>query len=198
MSQSSGVVSNLAACQGLCEEEAGCKSITFFHDKWCSHFSTDCTRRKGAPDAISKLYTGPVAVDMVSKESDSDDEYDNEVDFQSLAVDDTAACHTVGKITCPGKPSPAQFEHMIGEGKCVDEPSTKIDGKCDDGPCDNDPESRVCLLAKGKCEVDPDSGAKCIPGNENDPCADCVRTVASGGQAAAVAFTSLLFAVASY
>ena len=200
MSQSSGVVSDLATCQKLCEEEAGCKSITFFHDKWCSHFSTECTRRKSAPEAISKLYTGPVAVDMVSKESDSDDddEYDNEVDFQSLAVDDTAACHTVGKITCPGKPSPAQFEHMIGEGKCVDEPSTKIDGKCDDGPCDNDPESRACLLAKGKCEVDPDSGAKCIPGNENDPCADCVRTVASGGQAAAVAFTFLLFAFVSY
>merc|ERR1712130_394602 len=67
-----------------------------------------------------------------------------------LTIDDTSACHTVGNITCPGNPTPAQFESMIGDGKCVVTESTKIDDMCDDGPCDNDPLSKVCQLAKGK------------------------------------------------
>merc|ERR1712037_892142 len=52
-SQSPGKVSDLAACQKSCENDAGCKSITFFNSGWCSHFSTGCTETKSASKAIS-------------------------------------------------------------------------------------------------------------------------------------------------
>merc|ERR1719174_2342913 len=51
--QSPGKVSDLAACKKSCEDDASCKSITFFLDKWCSHFSTACTRTKVTDNAIS-------------------------------------------------------------------------------------------------------------------------------------------------
>ena len=50
-SQSSGKVSDLAACKKSCEDDAGCKSITYFESGWCSHFSTGCMKRKFAADA---------------------------------------------------------------------------------------------------------------------------------------------------
>ena len=52
--KSSGEVSDLAACQKSCEDQAGCQSITFFEKSgWCSHFSSDCAETKGATKAIS-------------------------------------------------------------------------------------------------------------------------------------------------
>ena len=65
-SQSPGKVSDIAACQKSCENDAGCKSITFFNSGWCSHFSTECTKTKSTNKAISmRLHvaqvTGPVA-----------------------------------------------------------------------------------------------------------------------------------------
>ena len=42
--QSPGKVADLNACKSSCVNDAGCKSITFFKDKWCSHFGTLCTK----------------------------------------------------------------------------------------------------------------------------------------------------------
>merc|ERR1719174_3169246 len=110
-----------------------------------------------------------------------------------LVVDDTARCHTPSSFSCPGTDS--DYEKQVEAGNCKEVESAKIDDMCDDGPCDNDADSLACRMAKAKCLVDPDSGVKCMPGSENDPCADCVRT--SGGEkAAAVTFaSSLLFAL---
>merc|ERR1719181_2499664 len=41
------------------EDDAECRSITYFESGWCSHFSTECTKRKLASDAIAMgLKTG--------------------------------------------------------------------------------------------------------------------------------------------
>ena len=58
MSQSSSQVSDLAACKKSCEDDAGCKSITFFDGGWCSHFSTGCTKTQASSNAISMRLGG--------------------------------------------------------------------------------------------------------------------------------------------
>merc|ERR1719271_182607 len=59
-SESSGKASNLAACQKSCQDDHGCKSITFFNlTKHCSHFSTEClvTKEAAHKDVISMRLT---------------------------------------------------------------------------------------------------------------------------------------------
>merc|ERR1712037_720855 len=92
---------------------------------------------------------------------------------EDLGLDNTAVCHTESKFTCEG--AEKDYENLANAGKCKEVESTKVDKMCDDGPCDNDENSDACKLAKAKCEVDPETGSMCMPGNENDPCADCVR-----------------------
>jgi hypothetical protein len=113
---------------------------------------------------------------------------------EDLGLDNTAVCHTASKFTCPG--AEKDYENEVNTGKCKEVESTKVDKMCDDGPCDNDENSDACKLAKAKCEVDPETGSMCMPGNENDPCADCIRTVSSGN-AVALAFTTLFVGLAS-
>ena len=43
---SSAKQADLAACKKTCEDEANCKSISFFRSGWCSHYSTCCKNRK--------------------------------------------------------------------------------------------------------------------------------------------------------
>jgi len=57
-SQSPGKVSDLATCQKSCEDDSGCKSITFFNSGWCSHFSTECTKTKVTSKAVSMRLSG--------------------------------------------------------------------------------------------------------------------------------------------
>merc|ERR1712032_1046266 len=52
-SQSSSLVKEIDACKKSCEDDSECKSITFFTSGWCSHFITDCTKRKFNGEAIS-------------------------------------------------------------------------------------------------------------------------------------------------
>jgi hypothetical protein len=113
---------------------------------------------------------------------------------QDLGLDNTAVCHTESKFTCPG--AEKDYENKVNAGECKEVESTKVDKMCDDGPCDNDENSYACKLAKAKCEVDPETGSMCMPGNENDPCAGCIRTVSSGN-AVALAFTTLFVGLAS-
>jgi hypothetical protein len=113
---------------------------------------------------------------------------------EDLGLDNTAECHTPSTFKCPGKE--ADFEKDVNAGKCNEVESHKVDDMCDDGPCDNDENSQVCLNAKARCLVDPETGSMCMPGNENDPCKDCVRT-ASSGNAVALAFTTLFVGLAS-
>ena len=58
--ESSGEVSDLAACKKSCEDDAKCQGITFFtQSKYCSHFSTDCTKRTPSTNTIAMtLKTG--------------------------------------------------------------------------------------------------------------------------------------------
>ena len=113
---------------------------------------------------------------------------------QDLGLDNTAVCHTPSEFKCPG--AEKDYEKEVNADKCTEVESTKVDKMCDDGPCDNDENSQACKDAKAKCEVDPETGSMCMPGNENDPCADCIRT-ASSGNAVALAFTTLFVGLAS-
>lgn len=42
LAQSSGKVADIAACRKSCEDQPYCQSITFFGNRWCSHFMTPC------------------------------------------------------------------------------------------------------------------------------------------------------------
>ena len=54
LSSSPGNGGTLAQCLVSCRRSTtGCKSITFFRDSWCSHFSTACGQTKDVTDAIS-------------------------------------------------------------------------------------------------------------------------------------------------
>ena len=56
--QSSDKVADIEACKKSCEDDAKCRSITFFwRTKWCSHFSTECTKTKSANKAIAMRLT---------------------------------------------------------------------------------------------------------------------------------------------
>jgi len=48
---SSGNQADLAACKQSCEDDAECKSTTFFKSGWCNHFSTCCNERKASANA---------------------------------------------------------------------------------------------------------------------------------------------------
>ena len=58
--QSPGKLSNLDDCKTSCENDNGCKSITFFKSGWCSHYSTACANVKNTNKAVSawRLTTG--------------------------------------------------------------------------------------------------------------------------------------------
>merc|ERR1719486_631563 len=43
LKKSSGKVSNIEQCRKSCEDNARCKSITYFKSGFCGHFSTMCT-----------------------------------------------------------------------------------------------------------------------------------------------------------
>merc|ERR1712226_486223 len=119
-----------------------------------------------------------------------------------LTADNTAICWSESSFSCPNGATQAGFEQDVKNNNCDEVESTKIDKMCDDGPCDNDPESLVCRRAKANCDVDPDSGMKCMPGNENNPCAGCVRQlplptaspIASAANGITIAFIPLLLA----
>ena len=53
LSASSKKVSDEEACKQSCEDAAACRSITFWSNGWCSHFSTECKARKADSNAIS-------------------------------------------------------------------------------------------------------------------------------------------------
>jgi len=112
-----------------------------------------------------------------------------------LTDDNTAMCFTPSSFTCPNaKEDGSDFEAQVNAGDCKEVQSAKIDDMCDDGPCDSDDTSRACALAKAKCLVDPDTGTMCMPGNENDPCKGCVRTVGvdDSGNVVALSFATVV------
>ena len=51
--QSSGQQSSLDLCKQSCQNEAACKSITYYSSGWCSHFSTDCSKSKASSGAVA-------------------------------------------------------------------------------------------------------------------------------------------------
>ena len=46
LDSSDGKVPTLEACKQSCKIAKGCKSISYFTTKWCSHWSTPCTKTK--------------------------------------------------------------------------------------------------------------------------------------------------------
>ena len=59
LSSSSGKRSSLEVCKTSCEEVMGCQSITYFKSKWCSHFSTECTRTRWSFKAVAIRLSSP-------------------------------------------------------------------------------------------------------------------------------------------
>ena len=53
LDSSRGKVPTLEACKQSCEDATGCKSISYYKTKWCSHFSTPCTNTKWNKKAMS-------------------------------------------------------------------------------------------------------------------------------------------------
>ena len=53
LSDSPGKVSTIEVCTRTCEISARCRAITFFKSRWCSHFSTMCTRTKWTKGATA-------------------------------------------------------------------------------------------------------------------------------------------------
>merc|ERR1712224_97912 len=136
-------------------------------------------RRAWGPDRPHRECTSPERIGFLPKTAGD-----------PLIIDDTAICHTESEFSCPG--SGMEFEQMVNTGQCTSKESVKIDKMCEDGPCDSDPDSLLCQAAKRNCEVDPETGVKCMPGSENDPC-DCSI---DAGAVAFVTFASL-FALAA-
>ena len=46
MKSSRGKVATLEACEQSCVSTAGCKSFSYFHSGWCSHWGTHCSKTK--------------------------------------------------------------------------------------------------------------------------------------------------------
>merc|ERR1712048_1104592 len=46
MKSSRGKVATLEACKQSCVATAGCKSFSYFHSGWCSHWGTHCSKTK--------------------------------------------------------------------------------------------------------------------------------------------------------
>ena len=51
--QSSSKRPSLDDCRQSCQDQDGCKSISYFPSKWCGHFGTSCTLTKTITGAIS-------------------------------------------------------------------------------------------------------------------------------------------------
>ena len=66
MSKPSGKVSGLIACQKACRAEAGCQSITYYKDAWCSLFSTACARRIQGNNANKSMRWGGTTTDTAT------------------------------------------------------------------------------------------------------------------------------------
>ena len=52
MKSSPGKV-KLGRCKKACENTAGCQSITYFNNGWCSHYSTPCTKTTWSNKAVA-------------------------------------------------------------------------------------------------------------------------------------------------
>merc|ERR1739847_38399 len=71
--------SSLEECKVLCEGAVGCRSVTFFKNGWCTHYSTPCTHTKSSKMGIvaqliaqpmrSKLYSNVMFEEQDSKKT---------------------------------------------------------------------------------------------------------------------------------
>jgi len=93
--QTSGHNSDLAACKKSCMDDAKCQSITFYNDKWCSHFSTRCEKTKTVDNAhterLKDFKTTPTPEDLNHEECDVS-QGEVQLHKSSGIVDDYAAC----------------------------------------------------------------------------------------------------------
>jgi len=53
LKRSSTRVSTIDKCKKSCEDAAGCQSVTYFKNGWCSHFSTPCTKIKKSKKTVA-------------------------------------------------------------------------------------------------------------------------------------------------
>ena len=85
MQSSQGKVATVEACKKLCEDAASCKSISYFKTKWCSHWSTSCTKTKWNKKVLVSL-----SMDIADKidEEDSSDEEDTYLEIGAGLVCD--------------------------------------------------------------------------------------------------------------
>ena len=59
LESSRGEFASLEECKKSCEGVTGCQTITYFKNRWCSHFSTPCSNTKRHNKAAShRLSTG--------------------------------------------------------------------------------------------------------------------------------------------
>jgi len=191
---------NLAANQQLNAGDIDCRGcISRFNNVAPKRFKADFGIGNGItqPDQQKGLRLGGM-IDRIAKTVPEPTYRSRSIPGDPLVVDDTAICHTESSFSCPGEDS--QYDAMVDAGLCSETQSVKIDEMCEDGPCDSDPSSALCQAAKDRCEVDPETGVKCMPNSENNPC-DCQSAGSfdyyDAGTVAAVTFASLLVLAAA-
>ena len=78
MDSSRGKVQTLDACKKSCEDTASCKSITYFKTKWCTHWSTPCTKTR---------WKRKVAISLTLDIADKIDEEKNEDNWSEIGAE---------------------------------------------------------------------------------------------------------------
>jgi len=124
LSGSSGNQATLAACHQSCEDDAQCKSTTYFKSGWCSHYSTCCNERRASATATSDAVKTAKCVDACAIENGE--------------CDTRRACtSTDGVATCGDCPAGLNNDGATG---CINpDPCAINNGGCDgQRACAND------------------------------------------------------------
>merc|ERR1711939_1233388 len=189
--QSSASIASLDLCKQSCQNEPECKSVTYFaSSRWCSHFSTACTKTKSSNNAIA-MQMSSAASSATTKSTSGKHTWSeagpNTKRLSSLTFP-VRDCHRVGRPDCTASdltttapettpPPPPGKECTPGQVCCdsngmfaTTAVQCKIqgqrDGYCNAGVCDepkhcNGPFSSTIML-NGLCGVSSNGcKAKC-------------------------------------
>jgi len=100
---------DFASCMQKCEDDAGCQSITIYHNGDCSLFATKCEKTEAAPGAQSK-----VVKELEGKFGQQCDHSQGEIWLSESKVADFATC----KRSCEDDPACQSVTFYSQSGVC--------------------------------------------------------------------------------